>query len=279
MPATPEPPSPAPGLADPRVGELFGVPPGEFVTRRDQLVRELRRAGDTAAAGEVKLMRRPTAAAWAVNQLAAGHRERLLELLALGERLRGAHEALLEGSGTGAIRDVTAEQRRLVAQLTDIAVGFLGKAGEAQREAIGHTLDAAVADRDLGELVRAGRLTKELPAPSGFGALDLIFPPAPTAPAPELPDGERAADAERERAELLRQELEQREREARLERLHAEAERRGAEAASAAHRAAALHQELEELTARLEQARRRADAAADAAERALAELRRAETGG
>lgn len=223
-------------------------------------------------------MRRPTAAARAVNQLAASHREGLSELVALGERLRGAHEALLEGSGTGAIRDATAEQRRLVAQLADVAVGFLGKGGEAQREAIGHTLDAAVADRDLGELVRAGRLTKELPAPSGFGGLDLLLPGAPTAPPPEPSTGKRAEDAERERAELLRQELELRERAARLERLHAEAERREAEAASAAHRVAALHQELEELTARLGQARRRASAAADAALAARAEVQRAEAG-
>ncbi len=258
--------------------ELFGVPPEEFVTRRDQLVRELRRAGDTAAAAEVKVMRRPTAAAWAVNQLAARHPNGVSELLALGERLRAAHEALLEGSGTGAIRDATAEQRRLVAQLTDIAVGFLGKGGEAQRGAIGHTLDAAVADPDLGELVRAGRLTKELPAPSGLGGFDLLLSQVPTAPPPQPSIGKREEDAKRERAQLLRQELELRERQARLERLHAEAERREAEAASAARRVAALHQELEELTARLEEARHRAGGAADAAEAARAEVQRAEAG-
>ncbi len=282
------------------MAELFTVPPEEFVARRDQLVRELRQAGDKAAAGEVKALRRPTVAAWAVNQLAARHPEELSELVALGERLREAHGALLEGAGTASIREITTEQRRLVAELTDTAVGLLGKAGEAQRDAIGHTLDAAVADPAQGELVRAGRLTKELAAPSGFGGFDVLFEPVTTASRRQTTttdsdshagdsDADTADDdvvlaataaarAEEERAQRRRQELEQREREARVERLRRELARRESEATNAAQAAEALREELEGLKGRLDVAQRRAAAAGDAANAARSELERAEAG-
>lgn len=281
------------------MAELFEVPPEEFVARRDQLVRELRQAGDKAAAGEVKALRRPTVAAWAVNQLAARHPEQLSELVALGGRLRAAHGALLEGGGTASIREITAEQRRLVAQLTDTAVALLGRAGEAQRDAVSHTLDAAVADPGQGELVRAGRLTKELAAPSGFGGFEVLLDPVATASRRRTtstdfdagepdddtqPDddtvvaADAAAEAEEERAERRRQELELREREARVERLRRELARREAEATGAAQAAEALLEELEGLRARLEVAQRRAAAAADAVSAARSELERAEAG-
>lgn len=263
------------------MAELFRIPPEEFVARRDQLVRELRQAGDKAAASEVKALRRPTVTAWAVNQLAARHPEELSELVALGERLRAAHGALLEGGGTASIREITAEQRRLVAELTDTAVALLGKAGEAQRDAVSHTLDAAVADPGQGELVRSGRLTKELAAPSGLGGFDVLFDPATTDFDADDTDADTEADddddakAEEERAQRRRQELELREREARLERLRRELARREAEATGAAQAAEALREELEGLRARLEVAQRRAAAAADAASAARSELERA----
>lgn len=134
------------------------------MARRDQLAGQLRQAGDKAAAAEIRSLRRPTTAAWAVNQLAATHPEQLSALVALGERLRRAHEAVLEEGNTAGVREVTAERRRLVAELADTGVRMLGKGGEAQREKISQTLDAAVADRNLAELVCAGRLTKELTA-------------------------------------------------------------------------------------------------------------------
>jgi hypothetical protein len=96
------------------------------------------------------------------------------ELVGIGDRLREAHDALLEGKGDAGVREATAERRRLVADLVDRAVAPLGGSGEAQREAISHTLDAAVAIPEAGIEVRAGRLQRELEAPSGFGG-ELVF--------------------------------------------------------------------------------------------------------
>ncbi|MBW3613723.1 MAG: hypothetical protein KY439_00215 [Actinobacteria bacterium] len=261
------------------MAELFIAPPEEFVARRDQLARELRQAGDKAAAAEIKSLRRPTPAAWAVNQLAAAHRDQLWALVALGDRLRRAHEAVLEGGGTAVMREVTAERRRLVAELAHTAVELLGKGGEAQREAISQTLDAAVADRGLGELVRGGRLAKQLAAPSGFGDLDLLVGQPGLAPADDGGGQAEVAEDEQRRAGRRRRELERREREARLERLRGEAARKEAEATRALEKVQELQQEMDKLARPLEVAQQRAASAGEEAAAARTELEREDGGG
>jgi hypothetical protein len=159
--------------ADP-IDDLFAASPEEFVARRDALAKQLKADGDKDAAAEVKALRRPTVAAWAVNQVARSSKQDVAALLEVGDRLRDAHDALLDGKGDAGIRDATAERRKLVAKLAKAAVALLPSGGEAQRDAISHTFDAAVADPDAGLLVRSGRLTKELEAPAGFGG-GLVF--------------------------------------------------------------------------------------------------------
>ena len=50
--------------------ELFDLPPTEFIAARDALAKQLKADGDAGAAAEVKALRRPSVAAWAVNQVA-----------------------------------------------------------------------------------------------------------------------------------------------------------------------------------------------------------------
>lgn len=170
-------------VLDRRIDALFALPAGEFVAARDALAKQVRAEGDKDAAAEVKALRRPTVAAWAVNQVARTTRTKkdVAALVQVGDRLRDAHQALLAGEGDADIRTATAERRKLVAKLTKAAVELLGPAGEAQRDAISNTFDAAVADPAAGALVRAGRLHKELDAPSAFGA-ELVFASVTAAP-------------------------------------------------------------------------------------------------
>ena len=49
---------------------LFDVEPKQFIAARDALAKELRSRGERDAATEVKTLRRPTVAAWALNQVA-----------------------------------------------------------------------------------------------------------------------------------------------------------------------------------------------------------------
>jgi hypothetical protein len=165
---------------DDRIDALYTGPAEAFIAARDALSKQLKAEGDKDAAAAVKARRRPTVAAWAVNQLAHRERRDVAKLLDLGERLRAAHEDLLAGSGDAGIRKATTERRKLVASLADRAVALLGGGGESQREAVTDTLDAAVADPDAGIAVQEGRLAKELPAPSGFGG-ELAFAALPAA--------------------------------------------------------------------------------------------------
>src|SRR4051794_26711608 len=153
-----------------RIDALYAGPLEEFIAARDALAKELRAHKDKDGAATVKALRKPTVAAWAVNQIVHRSGDDVRALVDIGDDLRAAHEALLEGHGDGGVREATAKRRKAVGDLTDRAVAELGggAAGEAQREAISRTFDAAVADPEAAETVVGGRLIKELHAPSGF---------------------------------------------------------------------------------------------------------------
>ena len=80
--------------------ELYGLPPADFTSARDQLARRLRRDGLREEADAVKGLHKPNAVAWALNQLARRRPRDVERLLATGKRLRTAQEALLGGGDT-----------------------------------------------------------------------------------------------------------------------------------------------------------------------------------
>lgn len=257
-------------MADPRthdeeIDALFALPPEGFVEARDRLAKELKAAGDGEAAAAVKKLRRPTVAAAAVNRLAREARSELDELLAVGDRLREAHETLLRGGGDSGVREATAAKRKLVGTLTKSALGF-ATGGEAQREAIADTLEAAVADSDAAEAVRGGRLTKELVAPSTFGG-ELVFGSEDGSERRAgAGAGSRTRDIEGDEAEEEAADeaaAESRRRAERLERLQGEADRTAAVAEDAAQRVAEARAEVDRLEALLESARAEVRSAAD----------------
>jgi hypothetical protein len=83
------------GTADNRADALYDAPFEDFTKLRNELAKELRKSGDRAAADEVAGMRKPTRAAWAVNQVARGDRPTISRVLEAGERLRKAQEEAL----------------------------------------------------------------------------------------------------------------------------------------------------------------------------------------
>jgi hypothetical protein len=159
--------------------ELFGLPPEEFVAARDELARRLRREGDAEAAKQVKALRRPPLSAWAVNRLARERGRALGPLLAVGERLRAAHQAAQAGEGAAELRSAAKAEREAVAGLVETALELLRVAGhpttDATRDRVAATLHAAAASPEAADLVRNGRLSTDLD-PSGFGtATDAAF--------------------------------------------------------------------------------------------------------
>jgi hypothetical protein len=152
--------------------ELYALPPGEFTRARDARVKELRKDGDRDAADAVKALRKPTVAAWALNQLARTRSKEVERLLVAGRELRSAQEELLGGGDRSAFQDAAAAERELVAALSADATTLASEAGErgsGLQEKIAATLHAAALDEETGDELRSGRLVREREAIGGFG--------------------------------------------------------------------------------------------------------------
>ncbi|MGZ4392209.1 MAG: hypothetical protein ACXVRK_08845 [Gaiellaceae bacterium] len=171
--------------ADEIIDALYGLQPEEFTRARDEAASELREAGDREHAELVKALRKPTAAAAAVNRLVREHRGEVEMFLRVAASLRDAQFA---GEGDGAVA-IQREREAL-----DRLIRFGG-------DAVRQTLLAAAVDEDAARELLEGRLVREL-EPRGFGTL--LAHSRPTArkpvaakrvpPEPKKPD-DRAARA------------------------------------------------------------------------------------
>ncbi|MGZ4690070.1 MAG: hypothetical protein ACXWAY_10625 [Acidimicrobiia bacterium] len=274
---------------DVALDELYGVDPAEFVATRKRLASELRSSGDKVAAKTVQDARRPTTAAWALNQLSRRDPDLVGALL---DRSRELADAQAEGT-TGdreVMRNATRAQREALAATTDAALAVLGaRATEAYRAQVRATLQAASADDGVGAQLRAGRLVKEVSGSTGFPeahGLTLVpdLPeraertervqrldrPRPVADADQ--DADQAADAERRRLERERAARELVER--RLQEAVAAADAAQDDAVAAESAAAEARERVERLEHDVVEARRERRAADDAAEHARREATR-----
>lgn len=195
-------------------GELYGLPPSEFTSRRDERAAEARRSGDKAVAAEIKKMRRPSVGAWLANLLAHERADQIAALLDLGARLRQAQAQF----ATEDVRRLSRERHQAVVELEKEALTLARdqgpKVGNAATEELVATLEAALADEDAGEALRAGRLTTGLHY-SGLGLAAIPggtgketehqagAAPAAEAPADGSPAGGTARLAEAEAALAL----------------------------------------------------------------------------
>lgn len=147
--------------------DLYGLPLDRFVAERAALVRALRSAGDRDQAAAVAALRKPSLAAWAVNQLVRTQRDEVAALLRTGDALRETQAAVLSG-GTDArqLRSAAEAERRAVDDLVDTARGLLSSSGQelsaTTLERIADTLHAAALDDDARAQVSDGRLVREL---------------------------------------------------------------------------------------------------------------------
>ena len=158
---------------------LYGLAPGEFTSARDARAKELRKRGERDAADAVKELRKPTVAAWALNQLARGRPKDVERLLSAGDELRAAQEELLAGGDRSAFQEAASMERELVAQLSADAATLASEAGQRSgglQEKLAGTLHAAALDEETAEELRAGRLTRERDAIGGFGGVATAAP-------------------------------------------------------------------------------------------------------
>jgi hypothetical protein len=274
---------------DDAIDRLYGLPLDAFVGERDALAKELRGAGRREEATAVKALKKPSVAAWAVNQALRTQQKQARELWKAGDALAAAQEAILAGKGSGAdLRAASERERAAVEPLVDAARGLLTASGgdlsEATIERVRETLHAGAIDAEARDEVASGRATRER-APQGLFGGGAVPAPAPAAkkgkaePAakpkgkakPAAKPKRDAAAAKREREAAARERKEA----AARERARKAAEQRVAKAERAL---AAAEGRSADVAQRLEEARHEERAAAEALAEARAELRALQRG-
>jgi hypothetical protein len=271
------------------VDRLYAVRPEEFTAARNALAKELKTAGDKAAAAEIAKLRRPSVGAWALNQVARQHPDLVEAALEAGAGLRLASEAAASGDASG-LRAATAAERAAAQAVVKAARTHLGARAEALVPGLLGTLRVAALDDEVAAQLRAGRLTTEHEqAGFGFGrdsGDSVVVPrrastskarggadqagtklagkaklravPDPPEPDPEERAREKAARAEARAADRQRKK-DQKAAEDKARRLEREAERLAKEATVAEAEAAEARRKADDAMAKAEEARAAAD--------------------
>ena len=236
--------------------ELYGLPLERFVPERGALAKALRAEGRREEAAEVASLRKPSVAAWAVNQLVRTQRGTCPSCSRRATSWAARRRTCSARRGEGrTLRRRRSASAAAVDALLDAARGLLTSDGHelssAVIERVGDTLQAAALDEGARARVRDGRLEREL-RHQGLGLGEgMAAAAAPAAAPPRKAKKDAAADQRRKAARSA----------------EAQARRRAERAAKALQiaeerrdRAAAA---LEEADSALEAAREEARAAAE----------------
>lgn len=154
------------------VAAVYAVTLETFMATRSALVAQAKASGNAAAAKDIARLRRPSVAAWAINNLVRRRPDVVADLIGLGVRMRSA-QAALDGEALSALRgprnavlgefvwaasvQAAAEGRVLVASVEDQVMA---------------TAVASLADEGAADALASGALIKAL-SYSGFGEVDI----------------------------------------------------------------------------------------------------------
>jgi hypothetical protein len=149
------------------VDELYGLTLDSFVPERTALAKALRADGRRDDAAAVAGLRKPSVAAWAVNQLVRTQGAALAELFDAGDGLRAAQSDVLARRGDSAdLRAAVERERNVVDALVDTARGLLSSEGHELSptilDRVAETLHAAAVSDNARRAISEGRLEREL---------------------------------------------------------------------------------------------------------------------
>jgi hypothetical protein len=154
---------------------LFQLSLAEFTGARNALAKQLKSQGLMLDAERVKALVKPSAPAWAVNQLYWRDPKAIERLRALGERLRKAQTGQLKNAD---LRALIEEKKQMTTALQAKASAILEEAGQAasadSMRRVSATLESLAAWGDVEGVPRAGRLTADLDPP-GFDTLAVLM--------------------------------------------------------------------------------------------------------
>jgi hypothetical protein len=276
---------------EPEIDTLFQLPLTEFTAARNLLAARLKKEGRPEDADRVKGLQKPTASAWAVNQLFWRQRKDIDVLLGVGERFRKAQAAQLAGKASD-MRGLLNERRDALSTLVKHAGTILRDSGHNASPDITRrimtTLEALATYGDTPGAPRAGRLIDDIDPP-GFEALAALVPRGgdggkhASEPTRVLQfrqeersrrsKEKKSADDQEARRAKARAAMQEAERA--LEEAQREAERAEAALKKAAARAKATQKEKEEIEARYEKLQAEAEAATKEARRVAEEAENA----
>jgi hypothetical protein len=250
-------PSPPKGVPDEELDDLFHGPLEEFTPARNELAKSLRSDGDSEAADWVKALKKPSRAAWLVNQLAVRKPKDVGRLLEAGRELRAAQEEMLAGTADREkLREAAGIEQESIDSLlgTAEAIGREHGVGAQIMTRVEETLRAASGDPEVAEAIEKGRLQREQRA-AGIG---LIGAATAKAPARGRKKDEREAADRRAREQQAKR--------------RKEAERKLAAAEKKLEREQAKLERARETVSDAERAVHEAELDAHAARRALDEI-------
>lgn len=248
--------------------ELYALVPEEFTAARNARAKDAKAAGDRELGDRIGGLRKPSPAAWILNQLVRRHPGELDELHDLGDELRAA-----QASGDGkTLTTIGGERRRLLSALLQQAIELADAADRSPSRAVldevEQTLIAATVDEAASRALGTGRLVRSLQA-VGFEPVDLdgavageafAAPSKRRAPRADRPGRrtERAQGAT-ESADERRAAREQAERDAQAERDRAAREQAEVDLRDANERAEAAQRALADAEDQLQAAEWNAD--------------------
>ena len=177
---------------DRRIDELYQLLPDAFTASRNALAKTL--SGD--AARQVRALKKPSAVAWAVNQLFWKARPVYDALMKAGHALRSAQIAALKGK-KGDVRAATDAHRHAVAEAVKRAQEIAGRGGvNPHTDQLARMLEAlSLASEPADE---AGRFS-DVVQPSGFDALAGVKPVIPPPSSRDEARKHRAKEDEKEK--------------------------------------------------------------------------------
>ncbi len=180
---------------------LYSAPLDEFTATRNALAQELE--GEDAK--RLKALKKPNVAAWALNQLPRDHPNELDQLFEATDALRRAQRRVMSGGKPADLRTATDARNKIVNTLTKLAGDALARNGHSAAAstlaAVNNSLIAIASDDEGAELLRKGRLTRELHPQSvvDVGGLTLVErddePDEAEEPLPDLGALQDARDA------------------------------------------------------------------------------------
>ena len=151
---------------------LYAGSADDFTEARNQAAKQAQDSGDKELAAQIKKLKKPSVAAWAVNLLVRRESGQIDSVLGLAEQLRAAAEAL-DGDE---LRALTRQRRQLTSALASSARSLAREAGVRLTgpvvDQVEGMLTAAMLDPVAAQVVRTGRVVTAFTS-TGVSELDV----------------------------------------------------------------------------------------------------------